>query len=319
MTAGLKRCMKDALAGVTARLLPVGLMRDKRYFDLWQQRGFHVTVNHFYEPVPDTRLLASDMFGRERMPAGIDMNEDRQLALLEDFARRFRLEYDQFPERLRSGNGFYLRNNAFEEVDAEILYCMVRSARPKRIIEIGSGFSTMLMAQAIEQNSRGGGHACRLTSIDPFPNKLLCANAGCTNLIRKPVQKVDPALFELLGENDLLFIDSSHVLKIGSDVHFEFLEILPRLRPGVLVHIHDIFIPREYPEQWIRNNRWFWSEQYLLEAFLAFNRAFEVVWAGRYMHLRHSQALGAAFRSYQPANGLSERSWPASFWIRRVC
>lgn len=315
---GFKRCVKDALAGVTARLLPAALMRDKRYFDLWQDRGFHVTVNHFYEPVPDTRDLTAGIFGRERMPAGIDIDDRRQIELVEEFAGRFRAEYEMFPEQARPHTRFYLRNNTFEEVDAEILYCLIRSVRPSRIIEIGSGFSTVLMAQAIERNCREGASECALISIDPYPSRVVRGiGSGSMQLIGKPVQEVGAALFETLGENDILFIDSSHVLKIGSDVQYEFLEILPRLRAGVFVHVHDIFIPREYPESWVRQNRWFWSEQYVLEAFLAYNRAFEVVWAGRYMHLRHPHTLARAFPSYRP--GQTDRSWPASFWMRRVC
>jgi hypothetical protein len=114
-----------------------------------------------------------------------------------------------------------------------------------------------------------------------------------------------------LGENDILFIDSTHVLRIGSDVQYEFLEVLPRLRPGVYVHIHDIFMPAEYPEAWVRREHRFWTEQYLLQAFLCYNGAFEVIWAGSYMHLKHPDELAAAFASYGPGRH------PGSFWIRR--
>jgi hypothetical protein len=141
---------------------------------------------------------------------------------------------------------------------------------------------------------------------------------GLTNLLVTAVQDVPFSVFESLDRGDILFIDSSHVLKIGSDVQFEFLEILPRLRAGVHIHIHDIFIPQEYPESWIREHRWFWSEQYLLEAFLAFNQSFEITWAGRYMHVRYPERLRSAFSSYAESDRTGERNWPASFWMERV-
>src|SRR5262249_46442361 len=114
-------------------------------------------------------------------------------------------------------------------------------------------------------------------------------------------------------QNDILFIDSSHVFRVDSDVRFLFLEVLPRLNPGVLIHIHDIFLPYDYPRDWIVKEHRFWNEQYLLHAFLLFNRAFEVLWAGSYMHTRHSDKLKRAFASYDPAS-----VWPGSFWMRRL-
>ena len=118
--------------------------------------------------------------------------------------------------------------------------------------------------------------------------------------------------FCALEANDIVFIDSSHVVKIGSDVVYEFLELLPRLKAGVMVHFHDIFLPAEYPKSWVLEDRRFWNEQYLLQAFLAFNSAFEVMMAGSFLHLSHSEKLKAAFASYDPAN-----VWPGSFWMRR--
>ena len=116
-----------------------------------------------------------------------------------------------------------------------------------------------------------------------------------------------------LARNDILFIDSSHVVRIGGDVLYELLEILPQLAVGVVVHLHDIFMPAEYPKNWVLKNKRFWSEQYLLQAFLAFNKDFEVLWGSSYMHLMHPEMLEAAFPSYR-----RDRWWPASFWIRRV-
>jgi len=115
----------------------------------------------------------------------------------------------------------------------------------------------------------------------------------------------------MTGINDILFIDSSHVLKIGSDVQYEYLEILPRLAPGVLVHLHDIFLPMEYPKNWILTDHYFWNEQYLLQAFLIHNVAMKVLWAGSYMHLQYPAILEQTFSSYNRG-----KRWPGSFWMQ---
>lgn len=136
-----------------------------------------------------------------------------------------------------------------------------------------------------------------------------------------------------LERNDILFIDFSHILSIGSDVRYEYLDLLPRLKPGVLIHFHDIFLPAEYPQKWVLNFHRFWNEQYLLQAFLTFNTEFEVLWAGNFMHLNHSDLLAATIPSYKQELGKLPRSveprtislggalpvecQPKSFWIRR--
>ena len=150
-------------------------------------------------------------------------------------------------------------------------------------------------------------------AIEPYPSTELEAKLPAdVELWRIPVQDVSLDEFGSLCENDILFIDSSHVCKIGSDVQFMFLEVLPRLRPGVVVHVHDIFMPAEYPKQWVLDWRRFWNEQYVLQAFLSCNTTFEVLWAGQWMHIKHPDLLMKAFPSYKA--GVS----PASFWFRRL-
>lgn len=232
------------------------------------------------------------------------------------FVSKFKNEYGQFP---RNQTGvpyeYYLDNGAFESVDGEILYCIIRRFKPRRIYEIGSGYSTYLSAQAVQQNAReDSGYQCELVAIEPYPNEILKAGfPGLTKLISKEVQDVHLSEFEKLTENDILFIDSSHVLRIGNDVQYEYLDILPRLDKGVIVHAHDIFLPAEYPKQWILRDRRFWTEQYLLQAFLAFNDSFEVLWASSYMHLNYPDKLEEAFSSYR-----KDQTWPGSFYIRKT-
>jgi len=222
----------------------------------------------------------------------------------------------------QKGGGFTLGNfqKAFESVDAEVLYAMIRGSKPARVLEIGSGWSTLLSLRALEANraESGGDPAARLTAIEPYPHAFvrdaIAARPELAEMLDEQVQGLPLDLFSSLGAGDILFIDSSHVLRIGSDVQYEFLEILPRLRPGVLVHVHDIFLPGEYPRDWVFGpEHRFWNEQYLLQAYLIGNARTEVVWGSSWMHRRHPEALEKAFASYD-----RDTRFPGSFWFRTV-
>lgn len=312
----LRRSWRTPVARVLAVLLPASVLRDARFFGLWERRGLHVVRRHFYSPVPDSDTLATYDFERETSPAGLDWRESDQLDLLAKFESTFRDEYARFPrERGEVEHEFTLANSSFGPVDAEILYCMIRHHRPAVILEIGSGHSTRLAAQAARANGAAG-HATELIAIEPYPDRVLRRGIpGVTHVIAAPAQEVPLEEFERLRANDILFIDSSHVVKTGSDVQYEFLEILPRLQPGVLIHVHDIYLPREYPRRWVLEGRTFFNEQYLLQAFLSFNASFAVVWAGHYMHLRHPERLREAFPSYA---GEPPVDTVSSFWMRRT-
>lgn len=281
-------------------------------FPLWQRAGVHITPNDLHQPVPDTRLLRNELWSTESQMQGVEMNEDAQLRLLETVVGAFGSEVRALPEHGRPEEGYFVRNHMFGSVDAEMLYGIIRHAKPRRMIEIGSGFSTLLSAQAIDANRRES-HDGELIAIDPFPSRFLRRLASeRVRLVEVRLETLPLEEFAKLSSGDILFVDSSHVLRIGSDVQYAFLEILPRLRPGVLVHIHDIFLPAEYPRHWVIHEKRFWNEQYLLQALLMFSRGFEVVWAASFMHLHHRARLREAFPSYRP--GID---WPASFWIRR--
>jgi predicted O-methyltransferase YrrM len=289
-------------------------------FAFWQRLGLHVTANHFYEPVPDTRELSAGLWETAELTPGIDVREAFQLALLTRFAERYATEYQRFASQ-PTGHPFdyHLDNTQFGKVDAEVLYCFVRDLRPRRIIEIGSGHSTLITALAIAANRVDDpGYACEFVCVEPFPNATLRAGVpGVSELVRRKVQDVPLSRFTVLEDGDILFIDSSHVLKIGSDVQYEFLAVVPRLAPGVLVHVHDIFLPGEYPRHMVLEWHRFWTEQYLLAAFLSFNRCFEVVWGSCFMHLHHAEELAAAFPSYG-REGWPSGLPPSSLWMRRV-
>jgi hypothetical protein len=286
-----------------------------RVFRMLQKMGIHVVPNHFYEPVPDARNISEGFWKSPSSLVGIDVKEAAQLALLEEFCGKYQPEFEQFGNPTSTpSNGFSLANPSFGSVDGEILYCVVRHFRPNTVIEIGSGNSTRISAMAILKNADETGKMTKLIAIEPYPNAMIEKGfPGLARLIRAPVQSVPLAEFEVLGENDVLFVDSSHVLKEASDVQFEYLEIVPRLKKGVIVHFHDIFLPFPYPRSWVVDELRFWNEQYVLQALLTFSSSFEVLWAGNYMNHKHPDALRRAFRSYRP----NETS-PGSFWIKKI-
>jgi predicted O-methyltransferase YrrM len=278
-------------------------------FREWEARGLHVTPVHYYQPVPDTRALPEDLWERRSPMTGVDLQVGEQPRWLERIATH-REEYDALPAG-PTGDPlqFHFGNQAFGPVDAEVLYGLVRVLRPRRVVEVGSGWSTRLIAQALRANAaEDPSHSCRFVTIDPTPDPVLGALA---EVIPAGVQDADRALFAGLDRNDVLFIDSSHVAAIGSDVVLEILELLPSLRSGVIVHFHDIFLPAEYPRAWVMDHHRFWNEQYLLQAFLAYNAAFEVMLANSWLHLAHPEVLRRIFGRYVPG------VLPGSFWLRR--
>jgi len=316
--------LKDMCAKIVANLLPPRLMRSKRFFSLWESRGYHVTPVHFYELIPDTREFADELWSRQSALAGIDMREPSQLELLRRFASQYKGEYDRFPYApTQTPYEFHFNNGYYETVDAEVLYCMIRDCKPRRVVEIGSGFSTMITAAAIRRNQADAPeYQCEFTCIEPYPRDVIKSGfEGLTRLIQARVQDVPLDVFLSLEEKDVLFIDSSHVVTVGSDVCYEYLEVLPVLKKRVVVHIHDILLPQLYSRSWFQA-KVFWNEQYLLQAFLAFNNAFQTLWAANFMHLRHPEDLSRAFASYAVFKNSSDQRkrlhGHKSFWIQKV-
>ena len=297
------------------------IAKDKSYFDLWESLGFHIVPLHFHEPIPDTRTLSDEIWDRTSKLVGVDMNTTRQLELLTDVFPNFIQECDFSQERTEIPYEFYRKNGAFLSVDAEVYHSMIRHFQPKRIVEVGSGSTTYLAARACILNEKKDRTSTELFAIDPFPNENVKKGfPGLTSLIHKPLEQVSKDFFSRLEKNDILFIDSSHVVGIGGDVNYEFLEIIPRLKTGVIVHVHDIFAPAEYPKKWKFEDRFFWTEQYILQAFLSFNNDFEILWASSYMHLNYPDALKSVFPSYIDLKNdypYYPQVWPSSFWFKR--
>lgn len=276
-------------------------------FRLWEKHGFHVTPVHFYQPIPDTQSLPETVWSRPSKLVGIDMNDVMQLDLLRNEFPKFRCEYERFPTKpTGEQNQFHLGNELFDGVDALVAYCLVRYFQPRLIIEVGSGFSSLALGEAAAKNGNSS-----VICIEPFPREFLRNGfPGLQKLIEKKVEDIDVKFFSQLDTGDMLFIDSSHTVKIGGDVNYLFLEVLPRLKPGVIVHVHDIFLPFDYRRDWVLHEFRFWAEQYLLQAFLMFNSEFEVLMANSYLHHCHQEDLKAAFPYLSSWSG-------GSFWMRR--
>jgi len=231
-------------------------------------------------------------------------------SMMERLAEHHRLF--PFPRLQAAGYRFYFDNPFFGCYDASVLFSMLLEVRPRRIIEVGCGHSSCLL---LDTNERFFDGALDLTFIDPSLDNLkqLFGDGGSGNarLISGPVQDVAREVFEQLDENDIFFLDSSHVSKTGSDVNYLIFEILPALKPGVLVHIHDILYPFEYPEEWVLKERRSWNESYLLRAFLQYNSAFEIVYWNNFAWHRMQEDLGRLMPLCLENEG-------GSIWLKRV-
>lgn len=284
-------------------------------FEYAQSRGLHILPVHFYTPIPDTSALPQALWEGTSDVPGVNLDIPRAMALFRTIVEPYRSEFEQFPWEKPDGPAqFYLRNSSYSTGDAETLYSVVRHYRPRRIIEIGAGQTTLVIAQALRRNrADDAARACTFVSIEPYPPEYLEPKPPeLSRLIAQELQGVPLSEFEALEAGDILFIDSSHVVRIGSDVVYEFLEILPRLKPGVLVHIHDIFLPYEYPRKWFDSARFFWTEQYMLQALLQFTRGFEVLLPLHAMYRADREAFRGLIASCTQGSG------PGAFWMRRI-
>ncbi|HTW25498.1 MAG TPA: class I SAM-dependent methyltransferase [Acetobacteraceae bacterium] len=245
---------------------------------------------HFYSPVVDTEEVRarSDRIFQRGAPAGVDLDPEGQIALLRRLAPH--IGAMPFSDEPDGRHRYYYNNTSFSFGDAAIHWAMLALRRPQRIIEVGGGFTSGLVLDAIEHL----GLATTCTFIDPYP-ELLHKVVGTLDpkheVIASAVQDVDPSIVEVLGPGDLLFIDSTHVVKTWSDVVFEVTEMLPRVRPGVLIHFHDCFYPFEYPVRWVVEDNKSWNELYLLQAFLMYNADFVVRYFNHYVATCHAEAL----------------------------
>ncbi|MCK4663287.1 MAG: class I SAM-dependent methyltransferase [Bacteroidales bacterium] len=270
--------------------------------------GVFPIIDHYYEPLFNHKRLKYSL-RLDRQLNGIDFNISEQLSLLKKFNYNDELkEIGNLPENKLT---FSFSKGPFGPGDTEYLYNIIRLLKPKKIIEIGSGHSTLITQHALTKNSIENKiyhyeHIC----IEPYENLWL--EKLPIRVIRKLVEDVDINFFKQLNENDILFIDSSHIIRPQGDVLFEYLQILPSLNNGVIVHIHDIFTPKDYPNEWIINGNLFWNEQYLLESFLSLNNSYKIIGALNYIKHNYYNELA------EKCPMLTKDREPGSFWIKKT-
>jgi predicted O-methyltransferase YrrM len=285
-----------------------GTIKEKliRHFSIktwsfWERLGFYIVPRHFYWPIPDTVDIENYDFDKMQLLSGIVFNDSKMFLLLSKI-KRYMKEYT--PIHVDSG---YASNG-----DGAILYGLVRELNPANILEVGSGYSTQIIHAALNNNCKGMIH-----SIEPYPKKVLLElerNNVNVKLTRSKVEDVDIEVFKGLSDGDILFIDTSHVLKTANDVHYLYLNVLPQLSVGVIVHIHDIRLPQDYPREWVCDAKKIWHEQYMLQMFLTFNENFEVMFASNYLYCKNPQLMSDSLISLS----LDGNGWPGSFWIKRI-
>jgi predicted O-methyltransferase YrrM len=264
--------------------------------------------NHYYEPFFNSDLLRFPLQMSRKLP-GLNLNVNEQLDILKNF--NFGDELKNLPLEKIDQLTFHLNNESFGNGDAEYLYSLIRTKTPARIIEIGSGNSTLLMNKAIAKNcEENSKYSCKLLCIEPY--EFPCLEKAGVTVIRERVETIDAAIFSELKENDILFIDSSHMIRPQGDVIFELLELIPTLDTGVIVHIHDIFSPSDYPKRWVTDEVRFWNEQYLLEAFLTCNREWKIIGALNYLYKNHYEQLKTAFPT------ITQDPEPGSFYMQKI-
>ncbi|NTV13529.1 MAG: class I SAM-dependent methyltransferase [Desulfobulbaceae bacterium] len=310
MTSHIKNALKKLpiLKGIVSE-------RDQLQAELVALKGSYsfVPPGHFYSPIPSLDEIKQDEatifagVGTTKID-GLELHEEEQLKLLNDFIG-FYQEMPFQPEK-SAGLRYYFENPSYSYSDAILLHCMIRFLQPKQIIEVGSGYSSCMTLDTNELFCSG---SIETTFIEPYPelfrSLISDTDKGKVKIIPSRLQDVDLAVFETLQANDILFIDSTHVSKINSDVNKIFFDILPRLSAGVHVHFHDIFFPFEYPKDWVYRGI-AWNEAYLLRAFLQYNRAFRIVLMNTFMEHFHEPF----FQQNMP---LCLKNTGGSIWIRK--
>jgi hypothetical protein len=265
-------------------------IRPMEHINRLVRRAAHLTGHElvrraYYTPIPTD--VPRDLWDRESAMPGIVFDYEDQLRLADRLGGH--LDGWQPPD----GRGMY------GAIDARVLYAMIRHLEPRRVVELGSGVSTTIIRQAL-----GRPHEV----FDPIPNDRTTAD-----VVRLSATDVPLDVFLSLEADDILFVDTSHTVKTGGDVNRIVLDVLPRLRAGVVVHFHDIFLPYEYPREWIEDKRLYWAEQYLLQAFLIANTQWRVLLALNALARRYPARIASTFHSPNPV-----AARPGAFWLQRV-
>jgi predicted O-methyltransferase YrrM len=284
-----------------------------RYAYFYRTNSNH-RPGHYYSPVVDLSDLEKrqkNIWETERNLNGIDFNDNGQKNFFESL-----IEYSKeipFTENKSANHRYYFDNKTYVYADGLVLFMMLNKLKPRKLIEVGSGFSSALILDTKDEFLK---YPIELTFIDPNPQDRLTAllkeeDYKTTTIIKDIVQNTSIETFRELKENDILLIDNSHVSKTGSDVNYLMTDILPNLNKGVVVHIHDIFYPFEYPKEWLLNTRLNWNEIYSVHNFLLFNSAFKILFFSDYVQIKYNDDL----KEKVP---LFFKSRPGSLWIQKI-
>jgi hypothetical protein len=282
------------------------------------KEGFLPITVHYYSPIPDiSELEPREIWNRKSELVGIDFHVEKQVEMLLELGRKYGDECDWPSQPSAQSANFYTENGSFSFGCAAALHSIVRNYKPKRVIEVGSGNSSLVLSSALARN-KADGVDVEYTIIDPYsPWRSKQDLPELTRVISEKVELTEVDRFLTLQENDILFIDSGHTVRTGGDVNFLFLDVIPRLAPGAIIHVHDIGLPYEYPKTYFTNPafRVFWTEAYILQAFLSCNPQFDVMLAMHYLMANHRDKFREAFAHNNPALHLATSG---SFWMRRL-
>lgn len=273
--------------------------------------GLQVVPKTFYSPIPDLKALPAGVWDRRSPLRGIHFDLDEQVAWIEGSIAGAMREFSA-PEQATRPDEYALDNDSYGRVGADVLHGVVRGLRPRRIVELGSGRSTLIMAAAAARNADEGVET-ELRAFDPFPSVAHRGLRGLAALEPVKAQDVPDDVFASLRAGDVLFVDTTHTVKVDSDVNRIVLDVLPALASGVIVHVHDIFLPYEYPREFAERSGLHWAEQYLLQAFLAGNDGYEVLAATYALCRDRPEAMARLAPTWRP-----DARAPSAFWIRRI-
>ena len=306
--------MKAALRKMTnaiAKLTPPALVRYwlKSYWyqpELQDALRYHIQPYRYDSAIPTRFDLDLERLKKPRNLPGIKLEPQRYLKLLDELFP-YAAEITSCPLEQESGSEFWFRNHSYQDLDAVTLYCMIRHFKPRRIIEAGCGFSSRVISLAARKNNAEG-HATKCLFIEPYPTDRILRDRLAGPLLEKKIEDVPLAQFQELESGDFLFVDTSHVIKTQNDCCREYLQIIPTLQAGVIVHVHDIFTPYDYPEEWILKNLFAFNEQYALECLMTGNPSLEVMFPLHQLWKDQPDSL-ARFFPVKPIR-------PVAFWLR---
>lgn len=295
-------------------------------FEVSQKLGLNILPHHYYSNIPDIKYLKQNTFWlKPNSMIDVEMNTlEEQMSFVRECCSVEDLQ--QLPSKniheraIEENNGGW----GFGTIEAEFLHCFIKSRKPSQIVQVGCGISTSVILKAASEIN----HKINITCIEPYPTSFLNqkSDSGEINLIRQKGQEVDLEIFTNLQAGDVLFVDSTHTVKTGSEVNYIILEILPRLKKGVFVHFHDIYFPFDYGRNILTKDLFFWNESSLLHAFLIGNKRYKIIVCQSMLHYECSKELGEIFKNYNPQDnyyGLSKgetkgKHFPSSIYLKTM-